>query len=216
MKRIPVIHLARVLRVLILAVLVMNILCLLLVPGIVAYVSDGGPAALAQAAQAELQAWLNAWLNAWQGREAETHFPMLAVFLAAWPAVWTRLDTALLTLFYWLCGGLYRSDPVAGQESAGYHFDPDTFPAGQRRGAEASGGVLLGDLRCGSGAAGAVAVERGKRVASVYLYRAVYPGLFHGRPAVPGHVRPVPAGGGAERGSGPDHLRERGRAWGSW
>ena len=101
MKRIPVIHLARVLRVLILAVLVMNILCLLLVPGIVAYVSDGGPAALAQAAQAELQAWLNAW----QGREAETHFPMLAVFLAAWPAVWTRLDTALLTLFYWLCGG---------------------------------------------------------------------------------------------------------------
>mgnify|MGYP005843612885 CR=1 FL=1 len=62
---------------LILAVLVMNILCLLLVPGIVAYVSDGGPAALAQAAQAELQAWLNAW----QGREAETHFPMLAVFL---------------------------------------------------------------------------------------------------------------------------------------
>lgn len=30
---------------------------------------------------------------------------MLAVFLAAWPAVWTRLDTALLTLFYWLCGG---------------------------------------------------------------------------------------------------------------
>ena len=77
-------------------------------------------------------------------------------------------------------------------------------------------GVLLGDLRCGSGAAGAVAVERGKREASVYLYRAVYPGLFHGRPAVPGHVRPVPAGGGAERGSGPDHLRERGRAWGSW
>lgn len=52
MKRIPVIHLARVLRVLVLAVLVMNILCLLLVPGIVAYVSDGGPAALAQAAQA--------------------------------------------------------------------------------------------------------------------------------------------------------------------
>lgn len=101
MKRIPVIHLARVLRVLVLAVLVMNILCLLLVPGIVAYVSDGGPAALAQAAQAELQAWLNAW----QGREAETHFPMLAVFLGAWPAVWTRLDTALLTLFYWLCGG---------------------------------------------------------------------------------------------------------------
>mgnify|MGYP000609668166 CR=1 FL=1 len=95
MKRIPVIHLARVLRVLVLAVLVMNILCLLLVPGIVAYVSDGGPAALAQAAQAELQAWLNAW----QGREAETHFPMLAVFLGAWPAVWTRLDTALLTLF---------------------------------------------------------------------------------------------------------------------
>lgn len=86
---------------LVVAVLAMNLLCLLLVPGVVAYVSDGGPAALVQAAQAELQSWLNAW----QGREAETHFPMLVVFLAAWPAVWTHLDTALLTLFYWLCGG---------------------------------------------------------------------------------------------------------------
>ena len=101
MKQIPVNHLARILRVLVVAVLAMNLLCLLLVPGVVAYVSDGGPAALVQAAQAELQSWLNAW----QGREAETHFPMLVVFLAAWPAVWTHLDTALLTLFYWLCGG---------------------------------------------------------------------------------------------------------------
>ena len=94
MKQIPVNHLARILRVLVVAVLAMNLLCLLLVPGVVAYVSDGGPAALVQAAQAELQSWLNAW----QGREAETHFPMLVVFLAAWPAVWTHLDTALLTL----------------------------------------------------------------------------------------------------------------------
>lgn len=77
MKQIPVNHLARILRVLVVAVLAMNLLCLLLVPGVVAYVSDGGPAALVQAAQAELQSWLNAW----QGREAETHFPMLVVFL---------------------------------------------------------------------------------------------------------------------------------------
>ncbi len=68
MKQIPVNHLARILRVLVVAVLAMNLLCLPLVPGVVAYVSDGGPAALVQAAQAELQSWLNAW----QGREAET------------------------------------------------------------------------------------------------------------------------------------------------
>lgn len=46
MKQIPVNHLARILRVLVVAVLAMNLLCLLLVPGVVAYVSDGGPAAL--------------------------------------------------------------------------------------------------------------------------------------------------------------------------
>ncbi len=67
--------------------------------------------------------------------------------------------------------------------------------------------MLLDDL-CGVGAAGAVAVSEGN-VAPVHLYRSVHPGFLHGRPAVPGHVRPVPAGGGTERGSGLDHLRER-------
>ena len=90
MKQIPVNHLARILRVLVVAVLAMNLLCLLLVPGVVAYVSDGGPAALVQAAQAELQSWLNAW----QGREAETHFPCWWSFWPPGPRcgpIWTPL-----------------------------------------------------------------------------------------------------------------------------
>lgn len=95
MEKTAVQRLARVLRGLVAAVFVLNILCLFLVPGIVAYVADGGPSMLARALLAEVEVWTGGG-----GR----HFPMGWVFVSAWAAVWTRLDTALLTLFYWLCG----------------------------------------------------------------------------------------------------------------
>jgi len=88
-------NLAQMLKWLVIIVFVVNMFCLLLVPGITAYVSDGGPAALSRALREELEMWLG---------YGDEHFPMGYVFVCAWWAVWTRLDTALLTLFYWLCG----------------------------------------------------------------------------------------------------------------
>lgn len=96
MEKNSVRHLAKVLRFLVLAVLVLNLFSLLLVPGIVAYVSDGGPDLLVRAMKEELAMWLG------QGNEA--HFPMAVIFLTSWAAVWRRAYTSLLTLFYWLCG----------------------------------------------------------------------------------------------------------------
>ena len=96
MEKNTVRHLAKVLRVLVLAVLVLNLICLLLVPGIVAYVSDGGPGLLVRAVKEEVEMWLG------QGNEA--HFSMAVVFLTSWTAVWGEAYTSLLTLFYWLCG----------------------------------------------------------------------------------------------------------------
>ena len=96
MEKNSVRHLAKVLRFLVLAVLVLNLFCLLLVPGIVAYVSDGGPYLLVRAMKEEVAMWLG------QGNEA--HFPMAVVFLTSWAAVWRGAYTSLLTLFYWLCG----------------------------------------------------------------------------------------------------------------
>ena len=80
MEKNSVRHLAKVLRFLVLAVLVLNLFCLLLVPGIVAYVSDGGPDLLVRAMKEEVAMWLG------QGNEA--HFPMAVVFLTSWAAVW--------------------------------------------------------------------------------------------------------------------------------
>ena len=126
-------------------------------------------------------------------------------------AMWTRYMPSMKIIKEIMDSGeIGKPMTICGNLSANLqHVARMTDPA-------LAGGVLLDDLWCGVGAAGAVAVERGKRVAPVHLYRSVHPGFLHGRPAVPGHVRPVPAGGGTERGSGLDHLRERGRAWGSW
>ena len=96
MEETAVQRLARVLKLLVTAVLVLNLFCLLLVPGIVAYVSDGGPDLLVRAMKEEVAMWLG------QGNEA--HFPMAVVFLTSWAAVWRGAYTSLLTLFYWLCG----------------------------------------------------------------------------------------------------------------
>ena len=50
---------------------------------------------LLQAIRGEVERWLG------QGE----HFPLLTVFGLSWFAVWTQPYTAVITLFYWLCGG---------------------------------------------------------------------------------------------------------------
>lgn len=94
MKRASVQKTAKVLRVLVLAVFVLNLLCLLLTPGATAYVADGGPGRLFQALQGEVERWMG------QGE----HFPMGIIFVVSWWAVWSRAETAVLTVFFWLCG----------------------------------------------------------------------------------------------------------------
>ena len=85
---------AKVLRVLVLVVFVLNLLCLLLTPGATAYVADGGPDRLFRALQGEVERWMG------QGE----HFPMEIIFVVSWWAVWSRAETAVLTVFFWLCG----------------------------------------------------------------------------------------------------------------
>lgn len=94
MERDSVQKTAKVLRVLVLVVFVLNLLCLLLTPGATAYVADGGPGRLVQALQGEVERWMG------QGE----HFPMGIIFVVSWWAVWSHAETAVLTVFFWLCG----------------------------------------------------------------------------------------------------------------
>ena len=94
MERDSVQKTAKVLRVLVLVVFVLNLLCLLLTPGATAYVADGGPGRLFQALQGEVERWMG------QGE----HFPMGIIFVVSWWAVWSHAETAVLTVFFWLCG----------------------------------------------------------------------------------------------------------------
>ena len=95
MEKTQVQRLARVLWWLVLAVLAVNLLSLLLVPGLSALLADGGPAMIWRALAAAME------LEGYEGQG----LPSLPLFFlnCLW-AVWLQRNTALLTLFYWLCG----------------------------------------------------------------------------------------------------------------
>jgi len=95
MEQSTVHRLARILRTLVLVVFVFGLACMLLVPGFAALLADGGPDMVRKAFAASLE------LPGYEGQG----FKSLPVFfvISLW-GVWTQLDTALLTLFYWLCG----------------------------------------------------------------------------------------------------------------
>ena len=95
MKQTGAQRLARILRWLVLAALAANLVALLLVPGIAAYVTDGGPGMLLQALRGEVERWMG----------NKENFPIFIVFVVSWWAVWTQWYPAVITLFYWLCGG---------------------------------------------------------------------------------------------------------------
>ncbi len=95
MKESTVRRWTRILGWLLTGALILNIGTLLLVPGFVSYVSEGGPAVLRRAMQLELEQWLGG------GDRSE----LLKVFFFSWRTVWLRPESALLTCFYWLCGG---------------------------------------------------------------------------------------------------------------
>lgn len=94
MEKTAVQHLARVLRGLVLMVLTLNILCMLLVPGLATMLAEGGLAAVREYLVYGLAA----------GYEAHNMGHLLLFFLYSLWGVWGEMHTALLTLFYWLCG----------------------------------------------------------------------------------------------------------------
>ena len=69
MGKISTERLAKILGRLVAVILAANLICLLLVPGIVAYVADGGPSMLVKALRAEAELWL--------GRGRSPIFPWL-------------------------------------------------------------------------------------------------------------------------------------------
>lgn len=101
MEKTGVSALARVLRVVVLIAFVCNLLVLPLVPGLAALVADGGPQMVARALGAALEV---------PGYEGMGLISPEMFFLASLWAVWAGAAggealPALLTLFYWLCGG---------------------------------------------------------------------------------------------------------------
>lgn len=101
MERTAVQQLAKVLRLLVWVVFVINLLCLLLVPGFVVYLVEGGPAEVARVLRHGLEQWL--------GGQGERNFTIALTFFASWWAVWAETCPALLTLFFWVCGACTAS-----------------------------------------------------------------------------------------------------------
>ena len=95
MEKSTVLPLARTLRVLVLAVLALNLFCLALVPGFAALLADGGPDMIRRALLAAMEQ---------PGYEGQGFVSLPMFFLCAITGVWFQIDTAVLTLFLWLCG----------------------------------------------------------------------------------------------------------------
>lgn len=95
MKNNSVLRLARLLRVLVLIVFGICLFSLVLTPGFAALLADGGPEMVRRAFAAAFD------LPGYEGQGFKS-LPMIFI-ICLW-AVWMQLDTALLTIFYWLCG----------------------------------------------------------------------------------------------------------------
>lgn len=101
MEKSAVQRLAKALKLLVWIVFALNLLCLLLVPGFVAYLVEGGPA--------EVTRMLRHGLEQWLGGRGDRNFTIALTFFASWWAVWTETYPALLTLFFWVCGACTAS-----------------------------------------------------------------------------------------------------------
>ena len=88
-------RMAGALRVLVLLVLVCNLLCLLLVPGLAGLLADGGPDTVRRAFGAALG------LPGYEGQGFRS-LPMY--FIVSLWGVWTDGAAAFITAFLWLCG----------------------------------------------------------------------------------------------------------------
>ena len=88
--------LSRVLKILVWITLICNILALICVPEIVMILKDGGPSRLREFMM-ELSRTMA--YNGGQGA-----FFQLMVIFGCYRAVWTSMETAIWTVFFWICG----------------------------------------------------------------------------------------------------------------
>lgn len=200
MKLTGVQKLARVLRVMVIAVFICNIAALFLVPGLTGLLNDGGVEAVWKAVAAALN------LPGY-----EVGFKSLPMYFAmAFIGVWTDAYCAVLTLFLWACGIctaiiLWQAKRVLDTILKG----GDLHPLGNAAKPEAGGGMLFYHLRgrADPHCLGAVLLPEHRPVFNLQF--PVCPAVPDGGPGVHGHVRPVSSGGGDEGGKRPDHLRGR-------
>ena len=94
MKQTSVQRLARVLRVLVVAVFICNLVALLAVPVMTVLTPRGAIEAGAEG--------LGYLLGA--GEVPEDYWPFTMIFFLSWVGVWGEQYTAVLTLFLWVCG----------------------------------------------------------------------------------------------------------------
>ena len=94
MEKKTVQKLAAVLRFLVILVFGINLLCLLLVPGLAGLLAEGGPEKLMRYLVQEVA----------NGYAAHTLGHVGMYFLVAFVGVWKNGETAFLTLFFWGCG----------------------------------------------------------------------------------------------------------------
>lgn len=95
MEQTAVQRLAKLLKALVSAVLVLNLFCLLLVPGAAVLLKDGGMPMLRQAFAAALE------LPGYEGQGFRS-LPMFFLSCLVW--MWRDGETVFLALFYWVCG----------------------------------------------------------------------------------------------------------------
>lgn len=94
MEKTAVQKLAAVLRLMVWIIFAVNLLCLVLVPGFAALAAEGGMAASV----------LDYLKNELTGYPAHTLGHILMFFASCLWAVWLDRNSAVLTVFFWLCG----------------------------------------------------------------------------------------------------------------
>ena len=95
MEQTAVQRLAKLLKALVSAVLILNLFCLLLVPGAAVLLKDGGMPMLRQAFAAALEL---------PGYEGQVFRSLPLFFLSCLVWMWRDGETVVLALFYWVCG----------------------------------------------------------------------------------------------------------------
>lgn len=94
MEKTAVQRLAKVLRLLVTAVFVLNLFTLLFVPGLAALLSQGGPDQVKWSILSALETY-----GAYEGM-----MRLSVVFVRSFGWIWGQLGAVLLALFYWGCG----------------------------------------------------------------------------------------------------------------